>query len=169
MRKTLNCDDTQNAHIRKLELLYNVNPWMFYSMIDNLMKHPYAVGLPEFSHKTECVRLPDREKIYPATVWQPYYELYILDDQKELLNPESLKKHIDLITGEKRFPHILIITSVKNQRKIQEQVTQYLPEKTDDMAYTIAVITNTKFNRTYARVKQLAYNDTSRQLILLQK
>ena len=165
MRKTLDFDNTKNTYIAKLEKLYNVNPRMFYGLIHSLITPDYSVGFLDFSHKTECVHLPDREKIYPATVWHPYYELFILDDPKVLSNVQMLKKHIDLITSEGHFPQILIITtSDKMRHKIQQRIEPILLKKTDDITYNIAIITNHEFNKTYNGLKQIAINDTLCQM-----
>lgn len=93
MRKTLRFDDTKNVYIEKLEMLYYANPISFYIFIEILIQKP-IFGM-DFSNKTECVKLPEKEKIYPATIFHPYYEVFILSNQDILLNPESLKKHIE--------------------------------------------------------------------------
>ncbi len=164
MRKTLDFDHTTNTHITKLEKIYNVNPLVFYSILDLLIKHDYKIGSPCFSHKTECVHLPDREKIYVAHIFQPHYEVYILDDPNILSNPESLKKYITLITQEKNFPHILVITPQKMYNSVKTQIEQYLPPQTDEITYTIAVITNAEFNKMYDHMKNVAIGETAIQL-----
>ncbi|MCQ2581323.1 MAG: hypothetical protein MJ164_04125 [Alphaproteobacteria bacterium] len=160
MRQTLNYDNSKNKYITKLQKLYSINPYAFYKIINTLFKHKRPVGELYFSHKTECVHLPTKGKIYPATIWHPYYEIYVLDNQKELLDPEYIKKHISLITDTDQFPHILVITNAKNHQKIQQQIEQYLPKQTDDIHYTIAIITSDEFNNTYADIMNNAIKDT---------
>lgn len=164
MRKTLDFDHTKNVHITKLEKIYNVNPLVFYSILDLLIKHDYKIGSPCFSHKTEFLHLPDREKIYTAHIFQPHYEVYILDDLEILSNPESLKQYITLITHEKHFPHILVITPQKIYKNVKAQIEEYLPAQTDEIAYTLSVITNAEFNKMYDHMKNVAIGETSIQL-----
>ena len=95
MRKTPNFDKTKNEYISKLEKLYLVNPVIFYAFINFLMQCEYLVGYMDFSTKTECLKLPERDKIYPATIFHSYYEVFILSTQKDLLDQKSLKKYFE--------------------------------------------------------------------------
>lgn len=111
MRRTPFFDRSKNEYITKLEKLYLVSPTIFYAFMNLLVKSDYTVGYMDFSNKTECLKLPEHEKIYPATIFHSYYEVFILSTQHILLNQESLKKHLDFITSEKHFPQILLIAA----------------------------------------------------------
>lgn len=170
MRKILYQDEYKNEYISELEAIYNLSPDMFYHMINrfiepakDMFKAP--IGYLTFSTKTECMKVPERIKIYPATIWQPYFEVFILSNQKELLNQDSLKTHIDLITGEGQFPQIILIASnEKNKQKIQSLLTQVLPEQNDDMHYNAVVITRKDFHLDFEITKKLVIKDLSRKL-----
>ena len=166
MRWILDFDKTKNVYIAKLEQLYNVNPRCFYSLIDVFLDHEYQIGEAEFSHKTEClVRSPDIKKIYPATISQPCYQLFVLSNEQDLLNAETLKKYIMLIiTRQRGFPHILIITDEKHKQQIKQQIEQYLPQQTDELCYTVGVITDQEFNNGYKRVMCTAIEETMHQM-----
>lgn len=164
MRKTLNCDNTKNPYITKLEKIYNVNPLIFYSILNLFTGMQYSPLWPSFSHKTEFVHLPDREKIHTAHILQPSFELYVIDDQSVLSNPDELKRYITLIIQEKNHPHILIITPHKSHDSIEAQIRQCVPTKTDEDAYTIAVFTKAEFNKMYEHMKNIAISETAIQL-----
>ncbi len=161
MRRTPHFDKTKNEYITKLEKLYNVNPQVFYGLINYFTKAEYLIGYMDFSGKTEYVKLPEREKIYPATIWHSYYEVFILNNQSQLLNQESLKKHLDLITSENHFPQIILIASNdKNKQKIQQILEPVLPQKTDELNYNIAVISSDEFDKAFDELKEVAIKDT---------
>lgn len=161
MRKTPFFDKSKNEYVEKLEKLYLVNPTIFYALINYLIKSEYAVGYMDFSTKTECLKLPEHEKIYPATIFHSYYEVFILSTQHILLNQKSLKKHLDYITSEKHFPQILVIaTSEKNRQKILSFLDSILPQKTDDVSYNLALITSDEFNKAFDDLKDVAIKDT---------
>jgi len=161
MRKTPNFDKTKNEYISKLEKLYLVNPVIFYAFINSLMQCEYLVGYMDFSTKTECLKLPERDKIYPATIFHSYYEVFILSTQKDLLDQKSLKKYLDYITSENHFPQIIIIASgEKNRQKIQSLLEPILPKKTDDLNYNLAVVTSAEFNKAFDDLKDVAIKDT---------
>lgn len=161
MRKTMNFDESRNAYLTKLERLYTVNSRAFYGLINHLMDSEGCVGGVSFSAKTECIKLPKRECIYPATIFHPYYEVFILNDQKVLLKPESLQKHIELIAGENHFPQIILLaSSIKNKNKIQSELGAILPPKTDKTNYNLTVITKSEFNDAYNAFRTQAIKDT---------
>ena len=161
MRKTPNFDKTKNEYITKLEKLYNVNPQVFYSLINYLTKSEYLVGYMDFSGKTECLKLPEHEKIYPATIYHSYYEVFVLSTQHILLDQNSLKRHLDFITSEKHFPQIILIASNdKNKQRILQFLEQILPKKTDDINYNITLITSDEFNTAFDELKEVALKDT---------
>ncbi len=161
MRKTPFFDKSKNEYVEKLEKLYLVNPTIFYALINYLIKSEYAVGYMDFSTKTECLKLPEHEKIYPATIFHSYYEVFILSTQHILLNQKSLKKHLDYITSEKHFTQILVIaTSEKNRQKILSFLDSILPQKTDDVSYNLALITSDEFNKAFDDLKDVAIKDT---------
>jgi len=161
MRKTPFFDKSKNEYVEKLEKLYLVNPTIFYALINYLIKGEYAVGYMDFSTKTECLKLPEHEKIYPATIFHSYYEIFILSTQHILLNQKSLKKYLDYITSEKHFPQILVIaTSEKNRQKILSFLDSILPQKTDDVSYNLALITSDEFNKAFDDLKDVAIKDT---------
>jgi len=143
-------DEYKNEYISELEKIYNLNPEMFYHMINNFVKPDKGVfkeliGYLTFSTKTECIKIPERVKIYPATIWHPYFEVFILSNQKELLNQESLKTYIELITGEGQFPQIILIASnEKNKQKIQSLLAQVAPSKLN-INYNAVVVTRKDF------------------------
>ena len=168
MRKTLRFDDTKNVYIEKLEMLYYANPISFYIFIEILVQKP-IFGM-DFSNKTECVKLPEKEKIYPATIFHPYYEVFILSNQDILLNQESLKKHIELITGEKHFPQIILVASNKsNKAKVLSSLDGISPPKSDDINYNLAVVTDAEFNRIYTFQKEIAIKDALSKINRLAK
>ena len=104
--------------------------------------------------------MPERDKIYPATIFHPYYEVFILSEQNILLDQENLKKHIELIVGEKHFPQILLIAAnKKNMEVVLSNLVDILPPKTDDTNYNLSVITSAEFNRVYATHKDIAIMD----------
>lgn len=161
MRKTPDFDKTKNEYIKKLEKLYNVNPQVFYGLINYLIKSDYLVGYMDFSSKTECLKLPEHEKIYPATIFHSYYEVFVLSTQHILLDQISLKRHLDFITSEKHFPQIILIASNdKNKQKIQQILEPILPKKTDDVNYNIALITSDEFDAAFDELKDVALKDT---------
>lgn len=161
MRKTPFFDKSKNEYVAKLEKLYLVNPTIFYAFINYLIKSEYAVGYMDFSSKTECLKLPEHEKIYPATIFHPYYEVFVLSTQHVLLDQKSLKKHLDFITSENHFPQIILIASNnKNKQKIQQLLEPILPKKTDDLNYNIVLITSDEFNVTFDDFKDVAIKDT---------
>lgn len=161
MRKTLNFKESKNTYVSKLEKIYAISPATFHDIINTLIGSECYVGGLNFSAVTECVKLPERDKIYPATIFHPYYEVFILNDQEILLNQESLKKHIELIVGEKHFPQILLIAAnKKNMKVILSNLVNILPPKTDDTNYNLSVITSAEFNRVYATHKDIAIMDT---------
>lgn len=161
MRKTLDFDKSKNEYIKKLEKLYNVNPQVFYGLINYLTKSDYIVGYMDFSSKTECLKIPEHEKIYPATISHVYYEVFILSTQNILLDKVSLKKHLDFITSEKHFPQIILIASnEKNKEKIQQFLSSILPKKTDELNYNIALITSEEFDTAFDELKDVALKDT---------
>ena len=161
MRKTPHFDKTKNEYIKKLEKLYNVNPQVFYGLINYLTKSDYIVGYMDFSSKTECLKIPVHEKIYPATIFHTYYEVFILSTQKDLLNQDSLKKHLDYITSEKHFPQIILIASNdKNKGKIEKILNSTLPIKSEELDYNLALITADEFNKAYDELKEVALKDT---------
>ena len=161
MRKTPHFDKTKNEYIKKLEKLYNVNPQVFYGLINYLTKSDYIVGYMDFSSKTECLKIPEHEKIYPATIFHTYYEVFILSTQKDLLNQDSLKKHLDYITSEKHFPQIILIASNdKNKENIEKILNSTLPIKSEELDYNLALITADEFNKAYDELKEVALKDT---------
>lgn len=161
MRKTPHFDKTKNEYITKLEKLYTVNPAIFYAFINYIIKSDYLVGYLDFSAKTECIKLPERERIYPATIFHSYYEIFILSNQKELLDSKVLEKHLRFITSENHFPQIMLIaTNDKNKQKILSMLDPILPKKTDDLNYNLAVITNAEFTKAYDDLKNIAIKDT---------
>ena len=166
MRKTPHFDKTKNEYISKLEKLYLVNPSIFYAFINYLVKCKYTeceylVGYMDFSTKTECLKLPERDKIYPATIYHSYYEVFILSTQKDLLDQKTLKKHLDYITSENHFPQIIIIASgEKNRQKIESLLEPILPQRTDDLNYNLAVVTTAEFNKAFDDIKDIAIKDT---------
>ena len=161
MRRMPFCDKTKNEYVTKLEKLYLVNPTIFYALINYLIKSEWAVGYMDFSNKTECLKLPEHDKIYPATIYHSYYEVFILSNQTKILDQQSLKKHLDYITSEKHFPQIFIIaTSEKNRKKILSFLDSILPQKTDDVSYNLAVITRDEFNKAFEDLKEIAIKDT---------
>lgn len=161
MRKTMNFDESRNAYLTKLERLYAVNSRAFYGLINHLMNSGTCVGGVSFSSKTECIKLPEREKIYPATIFHPYYEVFILNNQETLQNQESLKKHIELIVGENHFPQILLLaSSIKNKDKIQRELVAIMPPKTDKTKYNLTVITKSEFDDAYNTFCAQAIKDT---------
>lgn len=161
MRRTPHFDKTKNEYITKLEKLYNVNPQFFYGLINYLIKSKYLVGYMDFSSKTECLKLPEHEKIYPATIYHSYYEVFVLSTQHILLNQNSIKRHIDFITSEKHFPQIILIASNdKNKQRILQFLEQILPKKTDDINYNITLITSDEFNTAFDELKEVALKDT---------
>lgn len=160
MRKTLNFDESKNTYVSKLEKIYAINPVAFYDIINTLIGSECYVGGLKFSAVTECVQLPERDKIYPATIFHPYYEVFILSDQNILLDHKALKKHIELIVGEKHFPQILLIAAnKKNMEVVLSNLVDILPTKTDDTNYNLSVITSAEFNRVYAIHKDIAIMD----------
>ena len=160
MRKTLNFDESKNTYVSKLEKIYAINPVAFYDIINTLIGSECYVGGLKFSAVTECVQLPERDKIYPATIFHPYYEVFILSDQNILLDHKALKKHIELIVGEKHFPQILLIAAnKKNMEVVLSNLVDILPTKTDDTNYNLSVITSAEFNRVYATHKDIAIMD----------
>ena len=160
MRKTLNFDESKNTYVSKLEKIYAISPATFYDIINTLIGSKYYVGGLKFSAVTECVKLPERDKIYPATIFHPYYEVFILSDQNILLDKENLKKHIGLIVGEKHFPQIILIAAnKKNMKVILSNLVDIIPQKTDDTNYNLSVITSTEFNRIYTFQKEIAIKD----------
>lgn len=161
MRKTLNFDESKNTYVSKLEKIYAISPIAFYDTVNALIGSDCYVGGLKFSAVTECVKLPEREKIYPATIFHPYYEIFILSDQNILLDKENLKKHIELILDEKHFPQIMLIAAnKKNMKVILSNLVDIIPPKTDDTNYNLSVITSTEFNRVYATHKDIAIMDT---------
>ena len=161
MRKTPDFDKTKNEYITKLEKLYNVNPQVFYSLINYLTKSEYIVGYMDFSSKTECLKLPEHEKIYPATIYHSYYEVFVLSTQHILLDQNSLKRHLDFITSENHFPQIILIASNdKNKQRILQFLEQILPKKTDDINYNITLITSNEFDTAFDELKEVAIKDT---------
>ncbi len=161
MRKTPFFDKSKNEYVAKLEKLYLVNPTIFYAFINYLIKSEYSVGYMDFSSKTECLKLPEHEKIYPATIFHPYYEVFVLSTQHVLLDQKSLKKYLDFITSENHFPQIILIASNnKNKQKIQQLLEPILPKKTDDLNYNIVLITSDEFNVTFDDFKDVAIKDT---------
>ena len=54
-----------------IEKIYNVNPLIFYSILNLFTGMQYRPMWPSFSHKTEFVHLPDREKIHTPHILQP--------------------------------------------------------------------------------------------------
>ena len=161
MRKTPYFDKVKNEYISKLKKLYLVNPTIFYAFINYFIKGEYLVGYMDFSGKTECLKLPEHDKIYPATIFHSYYEVFILSCQKDLLDQQTLKKHLDYITSEKHFPQIILIaTNEKNRQKILSFLENILPQKTDEVAYNLAVITNDEFNKAFDDLKDVAIKDT---------
>lgn len=161
MRKTPDFDKTKNEYITKLEKLYNVNPQVFYGLINYFTKADYLVGYMTFSSKTECLKIPEHEKIYPATIYHSYYEVFVLSTQHILLDQNSLKRHLDFITSEKHFPQIILIASNdKNKQKILQFLEQILPKKTDDINYNITLITSDEFDIAFDELKELALKDT---------
>ena len=160
MRKTLNFDESKNTYVSKLEKIYAINPVAFYDIINTLIGSECYVGGLKFSAVTECVQLPERDNIYPATIFHPYYEVFILSDQNILLDHKALKKHIELIVGEKHFPQILLIAAnKKNMEVVLSNLVDILPTKTDDTNYNLSVITSAEFNRVYATHKDIAIMD----------
>lgn len=91
MRKTpvRNC---KNDYITKLKNLYLVNPEIFYAFINHLTKAKHLVGYMDFVNKMGCIKLPKHDKICPALIYHCYYQVFILSNQKKLLNQQSLKK-----------------------------------------------------------------------------
>lgn len=161
MRKTPDFDKTKNEYITKLEKLYNVNPQVFYGLINYLTKSEYLVGYMDFSSKTECLKIPEHEKIYPATIYHSYYEVFVLSTQHILLDQNSLKRHLDFITSEKHFPQIILIASNdKNKQRILQFLEQILPKKTDDINYNITLITSNEFDTAFDELKEVAIKDT---------
>lgn len=161
MRRTPFFDRSKNEYITKLEKLYNVNPQVFYGLINYLTKADYLVGYMDFSNKTECLKIPEREKIYPATIYHSYYEVFVLSTQHILLDQNSLKRHLDFITSEKHFPQIILIASNdKNKQRILQFLEQILPKKTDDINYNITLITSDEFNTAFDELKEVALKDT---------
>ena len=161
MRRTPFFDKSKNEYVAKLEKLYLVNPTIFYALINYLIKSEYAVGYMDFSNKTECLKLPEHEKIYPATIFHPYYEVFVLSTQHILLDQKSLKKHLDFITSEKHFPQIILIASnEKNKHKTQQLLDPVLPKKTDDLNYNIVLVTSDEFNAAFDELKDVAIKDT---------
>ena len=125
------------------------------------MQCEYLVGYMDFSTKTECLKIPEHDKIYPATIFHSYYEVFILSNQKDLLDQKSLKKHLDYITSENHFPQIIIIASgEKNRKKILSFLEHVLPQKTDDLNYNLAVVTSAEFNKAFDDLKDVAIKDT---------
>lgn len=170
MRKTLNFDESQNTYVSKLEKIYAISPVTFYDLINTLIGSECRICGLNFSAVTECVKLPERDKIYPATIFHPYYEVFILNDQEILLNQESLKKHIELIVGEKHFPQIMLIAAnKKNMEVVLSNLVDILPPKTDDTNYNLSVITSAEFNRVYATHKDIAIKETLSGISILAK
>ena len=161
MRKTPFFDKSKNEYVVKLKKLYLVNPTIFYGFINYLINNKYAVGYMDFSSKTECLKLPEHEKIYPATIFHPYYEVFVLSTQHILLDQKSLKKHLDFITSEKHFPQIILIASnEKNKERIQQLLEPVLPTKTDDINYNIVLVTSDEFDAAFDELKDVAIKDT---------
>lgn len=161
MRRTPFFDKSKNEYITKLEKLYLVSPTIYYAFMNLMIKSDYPVGYMDFSNKTECIKLPEHEKIYPATIFHSYYEVFILSNQKELLDSRVLEKHLRFITSENHFPQIMLIaTNDKNKQKILSMLDHILPKKTDDLNYNLAVITNAEFTKAYDDIKDVAIKDT---------
>lgn len=170
MRKTLNFDESKNTYVSKLEKIYAISPATFYDIINTLIGSECYVGGLKFSAVTECVKLPERDKIYPATIFHPYYEVFILSNQDILLNQESLKKHIELITGEKHFPQIILVAANKsNKAKVLSSLDGISPPKSDDINYNLAVVTDAEFNRIYTFQKEIAIKDALSKINRLAK
>lgn len=167
MRATLDFDHSKNKYMTMLEKLYNINPLFFFSLLDLLLHHEWRIGNMNFSHNTEFLHLPDHEKIYSAYAIQPIYKLYVLDKPKILLNPDELEKYIDFITHDKNFSHILVITPNKNYQKIKTRIELYLPEKTDEICYTLGVVSKSEFELIYKEVAKRAIEDTLEKVKLL--
>ncbi len=170
MRKTLNFDESKNTYVSKLEKIYAISPVAFYDIINTLIGSECYVGGLKFSAVTECVKLPERDKIYPATIFHPYYEVFILSEQNILLDQENLKKHIELIVGEKHFPQIILIASNKsNKAKVLSFLDRIILSESDDINYNLVVVTDAEFNRTFAFQKDIAIKDTLRRINILAK
>lgn len=164
MRANLDFDNSKNKHIAKLKKLYDINPRFFFLFLDLLLHHEWKIGQMEFSPNTEFLHLPDHEKIYTPYAFQPVYHFYVLDNHKILSNAEELKKHIDFITHEKHFSHILVITSNKDYQKLKTEIELYLPEKTDEITYTIGIVSNHEFDIIYKDIAKQAVKDTLEKL-----
>lgn len=164
MRANLDFDNTKNKYITKLNKLYDINPRFFFYLLDLLLHHEWSIGDMAFSHNTEFLHLPDHEKIYTAYAFQPVYHLYILDDPKILSSSDELKKHIDFITHEKHFSHILIITPNKDYNKLKSKIDLYLPEKTDEICYTIGIVSKHEFDLIYKDISKQAVKNTLEKL-----
>ena len=170
MRKTLNFDESKNTYVSKLEKIYAISPVAFYDIINTLIGSECYVGGLKFSAVTECVKLPERDKIYPATIFHPYYEVFILSEQNILLDQENLKKHIELIVGEKHFPQIILIASNKsNKAKVLSFLDRIIPSKSDDINYNLVVVTDAEFNRIFALQKDIAIKETLSKINRLAK
>ncbi len=170
MRKTLNFDESKNTYVSKLEKIYAISPVAFYDIINTLIGSECYVGGLKFSAVTECVKLPERDKIYPATIFHPYYEVFILSEQNILLDQENLKKHIELIVGEKHFPQIILIASNKsNKAKVLSFLDRIIPSESDDINYNLVVVTDAEFNRVYATQKDIAIKETLSGINILAK
>ena len=170
MRKTLNFDESKNTYVSKLEKIYAINPVAFYDIINTLIGSECYVGGLKFSAVTECVQLPERDKIYPATIFHPYYEVFILSDQNILLDHKALKKHIELIVGEKHFPQIILIASNKsNKAKVSSFLDRIIPSESDDINYNLVVVTDAEFNRIFAFQKDIAIKETLSEINILAK
>lgn len=170
MRKTLNFNESKNTYVSKLEKIYAISPATFYDIINTLIGSECYIGGLKFSAVTECVKLPERDKIYPATIFHNYYEVFILSEQNILLDQENLKKHIELIVGEKHFPQILLIAAnKKNMEFVLSNLAYILPPKTDDTNYNLSVITSAEFNRVFATHKDIAIKETLSGINILAK
>lgn len=153
----------KNEHLAKLEKIYDINPRCFFGFIDLLLNRHSWIS---FQGKVECrVRSPKLERIYPAVAQLAGGFLFVLDNEKILLNPEKLKMYITLITTRQQgCPRILVITSDEHKTEITEQIAQYLPEQINGVCYDIGLIDESGFNKAYEHVKKLAVKDTMKKL-----
>lgn len=164
MRATLDFDNSRNKYITQLKKLYDINPRFFFSFLDLLLHHEWKIGDMAFSHNTEFLHLPDHEKIYTPSAFQPVYHLYVLDNSKILSDSDALKKHIDFIAHEKHFSHILVITPNKDYQRLKTKIELYLPEKTDEVCYTIGIVSKHEFDIIYKDITKRAVKDTLEKL-----